>query len=139
MNIGDDILDSRDIDECIAELEGELANLISALNGAEDDEERGSAQQDIDAFKESDDGKDLESLIEFREEVNSSEWEYGLALIHSNYFQEYAEELAYDIGAIARNATWPLNRINWKDAADDLLIDYSKADLIGHTYYYRDC
>jgi hypothetical protein len=34
------------------------------------------------------------------------DWER--ALINDDYFQEYAEELAYDIGAIDRDAGWPL-------------------------------
>ena len=57
--------------------------------------------------------------------------------IRDDYFTQYAQELAADIGAIDPKASWPLNRIDWEAAAEDLLIDYNEADLEGESYYIR--
>lgn len=58
-------------------------------------------------------------------------------LILDSYFEEYAEDLASDIGAIDRNANWPLNRIDWVAAAEDLQMDYSRLEVGPYTYWRR--
>jgi hypothetical protein len=58
-------------------------------------------------------------------------------LINESYFETYAEQFADDIGAIDAKATWPLNHIDWKAAAEDLLQDYTSLDFGGTTYYGR--
>lgn len=84
-----------------------------------------------------DEGGEHKNLSSFRDEAMSSEWKYGVVLIREDYFTEYAQQLAEEIGAINRDASWPLNHINWDAAADELKNDYSQADLDGETYYYR--
>lgn len=59
-------------------------------------------------------------------------------LIHDDYFTEYAEQLADDIGAIDGNQGWPCNHIDWEAAADELKIDYSEYDINGDTYFSRN-
>lgn len=47
--------------------------------------------------------------------------------------EEFAEQLAEDIGAVDRNATWPNNHIDWEAAARDLFCgDYYMID--GHVF-----
>jgi len=53
------------------------------------------------------------------------------------YFQDYAQELAEDIGSINKDAAWPNNHIDWEAAADELLTDYTEVEIGGITYYYR--
>lgn len=62
---------------------------------------------------------------------------YPVTLIRESYFEEYAQELANDIGAVDNNASWPMNCIDWKRAARELLIDYTSIEIDGTTYYYR--
>lgn len=62
---------------------------------------------------------------------------YPVALIRDSYFQDYAQELAEDIGAINPAATWPNNCIDWGQAARELRIDYSAVEFDGVTYWYR--
>lgn len=62
---------------------------------------------------------------------------YPVTLIHENYFEDYARELAEDIGAIDRNAAWPNNCIDWQRAAQELEMDYSTVDFDGASYLYR--
>lgn len=57
--------------------------------------------------------------------------------IAEKYFEEYAEEFANDIGAINRDAHWPLSHIDWKQAADALKEDYTEFKLGGRTFYVR--
>lgn len=61
------------------------------------------------------------------------------AMIHERYFTEHAEQLADDIGAIDRDAGWPLTYIDWEAAARDLKVDYTEVTFGGHTYYWRAC
>ena len=139
MKIGDDIIDSRDIEERIEELETELEELTQALEDADGEDEVEEAELNLEVFDESSDGEELKNLRDFREEVGSSEWEYGLTLIKDSYFVTYAKELAYDIGAIEKDLPWPANHIDWDAAADALQYDYSSASIDGETYYYLDC
>lgn len=62
---------------------------------------------------------------------------YPLTLIRDLHFEDYAENLAEELGYMDRNTTWPYNHINWGEAADELLIDYTSTDFDGVTYYYR--
>lgn len=52
-------------------------------------------------------------------------------------FAHYAEELAEEIGAIDRSASWPLTCINWQEAADELAQDYSSFDFEGRKWLVR--
>lgn len=62
---------------------------------------------------------------------------YPITLIRDDYFEDYARELAEDIGAIDRNATWPLNHIDWPAAAETLKGDYTTVEYEGVTYWTR--
>jgi len=110
-----DIIDSRDIQERIDELESLMEN------------------EDIDEEEK----EELHKLQEFKDAADASEWDYGVTFIHEGYFEEYARELAEDIGAISRNEQWPANCIDWEQAADELKIDYTSAEFDGETYYFR--
>ena len=47
--------------------------------------------------------------------------------------EEFAQELAEELGAIDHDATWPMNCIDWKKAARELMYDYVEEE--GH--YFR--
>ena len=42
--------------------------------------------------------------------------------------EEFAQQLADDIGALNDDALWPHNYIDWERAAHDLMFDYSEHD-----------
>jgi len=65
------------------------------------------------------------------------DWSHGETLISEDSFTEYARELAEDIGAIDRNAAWPLRHIDWDAAADELKTDYMEITLFGKTFLMR--
>ena len=70
-------------------------------------------------------------------EVSGEDPEDGAGLIRDSYFQEYAQDLADDIGAIDANANWPVCHIDWEAAADSLKMDYSSLEFEGVTYWVR--
>jgi antirestriction protein len=108
----DDVIDSRDVIERIAELELE------------------SAGRYYDAR--------LRILRELAAEGEQlADWEYGETLIRDSYFTEYARELAEDIGAVSSDASWPLYCIDWERAARELRMDYTSVDFDGVTYWGR--
>jgi len=67
----------------------------------------------------------------------SPDWKYGETLIRNSYFQEYAQELAEDIGAVGRNAQWPNAYIDWEEAADALKQDYISVNFGDVEYWIR--
>lgn len=109
-----DIIDSRDI--------------IERIDRLERDEDR---DEDEDA--------ELEALHALAEQGADycDDWQYGEVLIHDAYFVTYAQDFADDIGAINRDAAWPLSHIDWDAAADDLRQDYTALDFDGATYWAR--
>lgn len=62
---------------------------------------------------------------------------YPVGFIADSYFEQYAKELAEDIGAINRDATWPNTCIDWAQAARELQQDYSSVTINGSDYWYR--
>ena len=122
---GQDILDSRDIIERISELESERLDLT-------EDKADELATWDEDYKPE------LDALLALAEEGEGSpDWSHGESLIRESYFKRYAEDFADDIGAIDRNANWPVNCIDWDEAAEQLKQDYFEVDFDGVTYLIR--
>ena len=125
LDLSADIIDVRDIIARIEELETELE--------ANDDD-----SCDADAMEE------RNALIAIMADLQGlggdEQWRgdwYPLTLIRDSYFRDYAAELADDIGAIPRDAQWPMNCIDWDQAARELRYDYSGVDIDGATYWTR--
>ena len=100
--------------------------------------------RDIIAAVEADEDNAPAELVALLDELKGNggdeQWRgdwYPVTLIRDSYFKEYAQELADDIGATDRNAAWPLNCIDWEEAASDLQIDYTTVEFDGVTYWYR--
>jgi hypothetical protein len=116
-NSNDDVIDSRDVIEAIAELEEQR----DAGNDYGDEE-----------------AEELEALQAFAEDgQDCADWEYGEAFIRDSHFEDYAYELAEDIGAIKRDESWPANCIDWEQAARELQMDYTPIEFNGVTYWAR--
>lgn len=154
----EDILNSRDIEDRIEELEAERGALADDLDEAEEalrdlinsDEDNAqeeaalagavsTARNALTAWDASDEADELKALKAFRDELEPyvPDWHHGETLIRDSYFRDYAEELADDIGAIDHNAKWPVNCIDWNKAARELQMDYTSAEFNGVTYWAR--
>jgi hypothetical protein len=106
---------------------------VEALWMAEDGSEYGeSADWGEDEEKE---WKALKSLEEQAE--GSADWAHGEALIRDSYFEDYARELAEDIGAMKDCDHWPANCIDWERAARELQMDYTSVEFDDVTYWIR--
>ena len=149
-----DVIDSRDVIARIEELEGEREALQLEIDDAETQwlkteagtneahavvDRRQAAYVALDAWTASDDADELRILKALADEASgyAADWRYGETLIRDSYFRDYAEQLADDIGAIDRNASWPVKCIDWDQAARELQMDYSAVDFDGVTYWIR--
>lgn len=159
----DNIIDSRDVIARIKELEATTETVevccpdCDGSGDVEQDRESYSDAQDRESYSakcetcqgsgevpnenavDDDEIDELATLKSLQEdgEAYAPDWKYGATLIRDSYFKEYAQELADDIGAIDRNATWPLNCIDWDQAADELRSDYTTVDFDGVDYLIR--
>jgi hypothetical protein len=137
---GVDIIDIRDV---IARVE----ELREARDAYENDKETqglpdGAAPEW--AIVNTDDAAELASLETLLGDCEGNggdeKWEgswYPLTLIHEDYFETYARELAEDIGAINKDAPWPARHIDWAAASEELKEDYTIIEYDGQTYYAR--
>lgn len=126
-----EVLDVRDL----ADLARECEDVLEDEDDFYDADEREDAQDTLDAFRDL--LRDLGRSTEHVSDELASMADNDPTLIDKDYFVTYAEELADDIGAVDRDASWPLTHIDWDAAADDLKQDYSEAEFDGHTYYTR--
>lgn len=91
------------------------------------------------------DENDRERLADLRnlaEQLGTDDLEsygdnYEPTLILASTFEEYARELAEDIGAITGEETWPLNCIDWEHAARELAYDYTTVTFEGTDWKIR--
>lgn len=117
----DDFIDSRDVIARITELEAELDD-----EQLTDDDERQELAEELERLRAlADEGESL------------GDWQYGETLIRDSYFEDYARELAEEIGAIDSDAKWPATCIDWEKAAEELQTDYTPIEFDGMTYWAR--
>ena len=141
----DDVIDSRDVIARIEELEGERDSFEIDAEILDEPDTIGNVESDTDAsrvewaIQNEDDAKELKTLNELAEEAEdyASDWRYGETLIRDSYFEDYARQLAEDIGAIKENASWPNNYIDWEAASEALKLDYTSVEFDGVTYWVR--
>jgi len=118
----ENVIDSRDIIDRIAELEALLPE------GQQSDDE-------VIEFAI------LKSVVAQCE--GYGDWEYGEALIRESYFTEYAQQIVEDCCTDMPDMTqWPWKvkgviTVNWEVVAESLKQDYTEVDFNGVTYFMR--
>ncbi len=106
---------------------------------AELEEDIADAERSLESAKEAFGDDEKAELAELEElEIEISEWRHGETLIPEADFEDYARQLAEDIGAISGNEQWPLSYIDWERAARDLKMDYSTVTYQGTDYLVRN-
>lgn len=78
----------------------------------------------------------LAELRDLASEIGS-EFRHGETMIPVDQFEDYARELAEDIGAIKGDEGWPMRHIDWEAAAKGLAQDYTEVEWEGVSYYVR--
>jgi hypothetical protein len=128
--ISGDVLDSRDV---IKRYEG-FREAVIHMGLDPDAEDFGTIADEVDA----DTVREYVKLRTLNDQGESlDDWSFGVTLVSDDYFEEYAQELAGDIGAIQADAKWPNNHIDWTAAADELKGDYTAIEYNGDTYWGR--
>jgi len=137
----DDILQMTDIIEQFEELESEREALTDALEEAENDQEKASAQSELDAWDASESGGDFKLLTALMDELNGNggdeqfrgDW-FPSHLIRYSYFEDYTDEMLEDIGDIPKDLPCYLSiTVDYKALA----MDYSSVEINGIEYMYR--
>ena len=156
------VIDSRDIIARIEYLESEREALtdevdkaqealndldavnfegVSAFEEAEQEARDAlkTAYVNVKDWDESEEGQEWAKLKAFAEEAEgyTSDWKYGATLIHENYFEDYARDLAAEGDYDMKNEQWPYTCIDWAKAAEELQQDYTSVDFDGETYWVR--
>lgn len=135
---GMDIIDSRDVIARLKELEDERDNAKATEDTDADDLWTAENGEEFGANWTEEQEDEYQELFSLAEDASfSPDWKYGETLIRDSYFEDYARELAEDIGAIDRNATWLNNFIDWEAAADALKMDYTSVEFGNVTYWIR--
>jgi hypothetical protein len=129
LDLSADVIDVRDIIERIEDLKNNYGN------------DEGTDEGWTGTDQEWDELALLQATMsDLKGEGGDEQWRgdwYPLTLIRESYFQDYAQELAEDIGAVNRDATWPNNCIDWEQAARELRMDYTITQIDGVTYFFR--
>lgn len=149
----DDVIDSRDVIKAIEELEAEAladahfeCDVCGTIGTVDDLCEDGEPCPDEECsgtchrLPDDEDWPELVALKKLAEEGEdyAADWRFGETLIRDSYFETYAQQFAEDIGRIdGREYDWPLDCIDWKQAAEELQMDYTSIDFDGVTYWIR--
>ena len=124
---------NRDID---------VSNKVDVIDSSDIQERIKYLEDDIEYQNLEEDKNELEILNKLEKDIIDcvgAEYEYGVQLIRDSYFEEYAQELAEDIGLIKRDVSWPYTCIDWEQAAHELKYDYSIVEYDGIDYWVRSC
>jgi hypothetical protein len=145
--INSKVFDSRDLIEYRDEIANDIVNLYNDyMTEIDKDWDELSDIEDVNfdeyAFVEAnqDEIEEYVAIRNFCDDISNycSDFEYGVSIIHENYFQEYCRELVEDVGDLPRGIpAYIENNIDWSGVADDLKVAYSEAEYNGDTYYFR--
>lgn len=112
-----------------------------ALTGASVDED-GLPAAGTWEVENTDEAEELEKLLKLLDDLRgrgtSHDWggdTYPDSLIADHHFSEYAEDMAHDMGAVSRDASWIV--IDWEATANGLKQDYRSVDFDGAEYWHR--
>ncbi len=107
----------------------ELMKELDELRDTKDD-----AEEDADLALDEEEEERLAALIELEEALGPGS---DVTLIPDHEFEDYAEEMAYDVGFVERSSTIA-SYIDWERWATDLEMDYTRVEFDGGDYLYRD-
>ena len=143
-----DMIDGREVSDRIDYLESEreplesaVTDCIDALESAlEEDKDSGgvlmealgTAKKELAEWEASEEGGELQALKSLYDDISRDS-----TLIRESYFEDYAQQLADDLGYTSSKMQWPYTCIDWEKAAHELQSDYSCVDFDGVTYYTR--
>ena len=137
-----DCIDTRDLIEKRDELKQQiLDSFLETFEHYEDQtddfEDILFEEEEIQSWKEDweDELKEIEEIDSIEDELGS-EFDYGVTLVHEDYWEEYVEELLIEIGYLPIDfPSWI--EIDWEATANNVKQDYTEVEYQGETYYGR--
>lgn len=151
----DKVIDSRDVESRIDDLQSEQEALKEAVDEAkenlealvaEDDQDKSQSAQELveqaeDALGvwESENLGELNELKALKDEVFDcvGEWSSGVAIINEDYWEDYVRKLVSNIGDMPRNIPSYIE-IDWGKTAENVAQDYITVGYGGKTFYVRN-
>jgi hypothetical protein len=132
-----DVMDSRDIEERIDELEAEQGALIDAIADEENAQAEAALCDSLSKWN-NENAEELASLKAFRDEMADycPDWTHGTTLVRDSYWKEYVQEMLADIGDIPEDLPAYIV-IDWNRTADNIQVDYTSGEFDGVTYWAR--
>lgn len=135
-------LDTRDLSETREELkqailDSFLGNFPHYEDITDTFEDIRFEEEEIESWKEDwyTELEVIEAINEVENEVGN-EWEYGVALIEEDDFEDFVEQDLEDCGYISKDLpSWII--IDWEATANNVKQDYSEVDYQGRTYLFR--
>jgi len=136
----------QDLKDALESARGELDQLNTSKPGEDDsledlEEWEGSLESAQSALDEAqaafgtDEQEELEELDNLESEIGRN-WRDGESMIPEDEFEDYARELADDLGSTKGNE-WPFTCVDWERAARELAMDYTTVSYQGEDYYVR--
>ena len=137
-----DCIDTRDLIEKRDELKQQiLDSFLETFEHYEDQTDDFDdilfEEEEIQSWKEDweDELKEIEEIDNIENELGSA-FDYGVTLVHEDYFEDYTEELLIDCGYISKDfPSWI--EIDWEATANNVKQDYTEVEYQGETYYGR--
>ena len=151
--INNQLFDSRDLAQEHEEFQEELVNdikeyiekhypdidpdIITCPEDIDEIDDKEAVEDILDVFDiELSDWREYDDFVSTLRMNN--EFDYGMTIIHEDYFTEYAEDTVKEVGYVSDTLPWWIkNHIDWDGVADEMKADYQKAEYQGETYYYR--
>jgi len=136
------ILDTRDLSKRREELKEEildsfLENFPHYQEMTESFEDIRFEEEEIQSWKEDfeDELKEIEEIDTIENELGS-EFDYGVALVDVDDFEEYVEDLLDELGYIPKDfPSWI--EIDWEATANNVRQDYTEVEYQGNSYLGR--
>ena len=136
------ILDTRDLSKRREELKEEildsfLENFPHYQEMTESFEDIRFEEEEIQSWKEDfeDELKEIEEIDTIENELGS-EFDYGVALVDVDDFEEYVEDLLDELGYIPKDfPSWI--EIDWEATANNVRQDYTEVEYQGKSYLGR--
>lgn len=145
-NIGDNLINSREIISRIEELESDIdaakVDILASYKELTPDSKHWFSDRDEYVMETlyadyPEEIGELNDLKAFAEDLEGyGDWEYGETLIHEDYFEEYCQELVEDCYTIDV-PDFIKNNIDWEGIASEMKADYMDSTIQGETYYMR--
>lgn len=146
----DDIIDSRDVEKRIEELESlrddwqtdnELPDYIPTETTTNDSiyAWTGLQFEKWAEWEDSDDGQELKNLESLRDDLEGycPDWRHGVTLIRESYFVEYSKNYIIEIYGLNTIPDILKDNINWDGVAEDLQQDFTSGEFDDVTYWAR--